>query len=144
MTECSRKSTAYELIIHDPALSSDTYAEDFLIGFFRTHAKAEQTAAYFLRNVKGFCDYPCTYSILEKSIVGMQTAEPDVVFMIQGWDTDENLDEFNIIESSCFVSEAEANAELERLKSAQPRAEWVVNRWRIDEAYWQEGFDRVE
>ena len=64
--------------------------------------------------------------------------------MIQGWDTDENLDEINIIESPCFVSEAQANAELKRLKSAQPRAEWVVNRWEIDRADWQEGFERVD
>ena len=66
------------------------------------------------------------------------------MFMIQGWDTDENQDEINVIESPCFVSEAEAKAEHERMKSAQPRAEWVINRWEIDQAHWQEGFERVE
>lgn len=143
MTEHSRKSTVYELIIHDPALSNENHSEDFMIGLFRTRSKAEQTAAFYLQNIKGFCDYPCTYSIFEKAIVDAQTTEPDVVFMIQGWDTDENQDEINVIESPCFVSEAEARAELERMKSAQPRAEWVVNRWQIDEAHWQEGFERV-
>ena len=143
MNERIRKSTVYELIIHDPELSREDYSEDFMIGLFRIRSKAEQTAAFYLQNIKGFCEYPCTYSILEKSIVDMQTAEPDEVFLVQGWDTDENQDEINVIESSCFVSEAEAKAELERMKSAQPRAEWVINRWEIDQAHWQEGLERV-
>ena len=98
---------------------------------------------FYLKNVKGFCEYPCTYSILEKAIADAQTAEPDEVFMVFGWDTDENLDEINVIESPCFGSEVQAKAELERLKSAQPRAEWVVNCWKIDQTHWQEGFERV-
>ena len=140
----SEKSTVYELIIHDPALSNENHSEDFMIGLFRTRSKAEQTAAFYLQNIRGFCEYPCTYSILEKSIVGEQDGEPDEVFLVQGWDTDENQDEINMIESPCFVSEEEARAGLERLKSAQPRAEWVINRWKIDQAHWQEGFERVE
>ena len=140
----SENSTVYELIIHDPALSNENHSEDFMIGLFRTRSKAEQTAAFYLQNIRGFCEYPCTYSILEKSIVGEQDGEPDEVFLVQGWDTDENLDEINLIDSPCFTSEAQANVELERLKSAQPRAEWVINRWKIDQAHWQEGFERVE
>lgn len=140
----SEKSTVYELIIHDPALSNENHSEDFMIGLFRTRSKAEQTAAFYLQNIRGFCEYPCTCSILEKSIVGEQDGEPDEVFLVQGWDTDENLDEINLIDSPCFTSEAQANVELERLKSAQPRAEWVINRWKIDQAHWQEGFERVE
>ena len=144
MNERIRKSTVYELIIHDPELSREDYSEDFMIGLFRTRLLAEKTAAFYLQNVKGFCDYPCTCSVHEKSIVGAQDGEPGIVFMIQGWDTDENQDESNVIESPCFVSEAEARAELERMKSAQPRAEWVINRWEVDRTHWQEGFERVE
>ena len=55
----------------------------------------------------------------------------------------ENMDEINIVESSCLVSEAHGNAELERVKIVQPRDEWIINRWRIDETHWQEGFERV-
>lgn len=144
MTKCSGENTVYELTIHDPALSNETHSEDFMIGLFRSRSLAEETAAFYLQNVKGFCDYPCTCSILEKPIVDMQTAAPDEVFMVLGWDTDENLDEINVIESPCFVSEAQANGELDRLKSTQPRAEWVVNRWKINQAHWQEGFERVD
>ena len=59
MNERIRKNTVYELIIHDPALSHDNYSEDFMIGLFRTRLLAEKTAAFYLQNVKGFCDYPC-------------------------------------------------------------------------------------
>ena len=55
----------------------------------------------------------------------------------------DSLSGFVIVESSCFVSEAHANAELERMKIVQPRDEWIINRWRIDETHWQEGFERV-
>jgi hypothetical protein len=68
---------------------------------------------------------------------------PDEVFMVHGWDMNENMDEIDIVESSCFVSEAHANAELDRMKIVQPRDEWIINRWRIDETHWQEGFERV-
>ena len=104
---------------------------------------AEETAVHYLRHVRGFCEYPCTCSITEKEIMDAQDEIPDEVFVVQGWDTNENMDEINIVESSCFVSEAHANAELERTKIAQPRAEWIINRWRIDETHWQEGFERV-
>lgn len=143
MIENTRKSTVYQLIIHDAELSREDYSEDFMIGFFRTRSLAEQTAVRYLWSVRGFCEYPCTYSILEKVIADAQTAEPEEVFLVQGWDVDENLDEIHVIESPCFLSEAEAYAELERMRSTQPRAEWVVNRWRIDETHWQAGFERV-
>lgn len=139
-----RKNVVYELIMHDPEMSSENYSEDFIIGFFRTRNRAEETAVYYLRHVRGFCEYSCTYSITKKKISDAQDEIPDEVFMVQGWDTDENMDEINIVESACFVSEAHANAEFERMKIAQPRAEWMINRWKIDQAQWQEGFERVE
>ena len=115
-----------------------------MIEIFRTRTMAEETAVHYLRHVRGFCEYPCTCSITEKEIMDAQDEIPDEVFVVQGWDTNENMDEINIVESSCFVSEAHANAELERMKIAQPRAEWIINRWKIDQAQWQEGFERGE
>ena len=78
-------------------------------------------------------------------VIGTVSADeiPDEVFMVHGWDMNENMDEIDIVESSCFVSEAHANAELDRMKIVQPRDEWIINRWRIDETHWQEGFERV-
>ena len=139
-----RKNVVYELIMHDPEMSSKNYSEDFMIGFFRTRAMAEETATHYLRHVKGFCEYPCTYSITKKKIADAQDEIPAEVYMVQGWDINENMDEINIVESACFVSEAHTNAELERMKIAQPCTEWIINRWKIGQAQWQEGFERVE
>ncbi len=138
-----QKNVVYELVMHDPELSGENYTEDFMIGIFRTRTMAEETAAHYLRHVRGFCEYPCTYIITEKEIMDAQDEIPDEVFMVHGWDMNENMDEIDIVESSCFVSEAHANAELDRMKIVQPRDEWIINRWRIDETHWQEGFERV-
>lgn len=64
--------------------------------------------------------------------------------MVQGWNVDENMDEIHIVESPCFVSQVRANIELEQMRITQPRTEWTVNPWRLDEALWQEGFERVK
>ena len=62
-----QKNVVYELVLHDTELSGENYAEDFMIGIFHTRTMAEETAAYYLRHVRGFCEYPCTCSITEKS-----------------------------------------------------------------------------
>lgn len=54
----------------DPELSYDNFSEDFHIGLFETETQAEDTAQYYLENVKGFCDFPCTYRIVKKEVVG--------------------------------------------------------------------------
>ena len=54
------------LILTDPELSYENHFEDFFIGFFATRQKAEETARYYLGNLPGFCDYPCTYRIEKK------------------------------------------------------------------------------
>ncbi len=141
---CTGKNVVYALVIHDPALSHENYSQDFMIGLFRTRFKAEETAAFYLRCVRGFSDYPCTCSITEKEILDGQSVDPDEVFMVQGWNVDENMDEIHIVESPCFVSQVRANIELEQMRITQPRTEWTVNPWRLDEALWQEGFERVK
>lgn len=58
-----RRFMLYQLILTDPELSYDSYSEDFYIGLFETEKQAEDTAQYYLKNIKGFCDFPCTYRI---------------------------------------------------------------------------------
>lgn len=91
--------------------------------------------------MKGFCDYPCTYEIHERAVYG-ENPEIDDVFMAVGWNTNENDDETDIIESPCFGSESQARAALEQMKKDYPRAEWTVDRRRLDRAEWSEGFIR--
>lgn len=57
--------TLYNLIFTDDELD-----ERFNIGFFSTREKAEDTARYYLRSVRGFCEYCCSYSITEKNVAG--------------------------------------------------------------------------
>ena len=131
----------YQLIITDLELSYDSHMESFNIGLFRSREEAERTAAFYLSRVKGFCDYPCTYEIHERVVYG-ESLEINDVFIAVGWDTNENDDEIDIIESPCFVSESQACAALQQMKKDYPRAEWAVDRWRLDRAEWSEGFIR--
>ena len=101
----------YQLIMIDNQLSYDDYTEAFLVGFFSSREKAEITGKRYLSEVSGFKDYDCTYQILEKSVLDAD-ALPEQIYFIQGWNVNQNLDEINLIESECFVSESLAEAEI--------------------------------
>lgn len=133
----------YRLIMTDSELSYDDYKEEFDIGVFETEKQAIETAKYYLANVQGFCDYPCTYRIEYKKISDCIDHKPDTVWIIQGWNTNDNLDEIDIIESSFFLTEDKANQELEKMKMVNKRTEWAVSRWKIGELKWRDGFIRV-
>ena len=60
----------YLLVLTDPELSYDNYSEDFYIGLFETEQQAEDIAKHYLKNIKGFCDFPCTYRIVKKDVIG--------------------------------------------------------------------------
>lgn len=106
----------YQLILTDPGLSYDNFSEDFHIGLFETERQAEDTALYYLKNIKGFCDFPCTYRIVKKEVVGgFNNSNPDFIWMVQGWNLNENLDEIDIIESPGFLTEQQAGSELQVL-----------------------------
>ncbi|MDE5770778.1 MAG: hypothetical protein K2I06_03965 [Ruminococcus sp.] len=131
----------YFLILTDTELSYDNYSEDFAIGFFDSMDKAEKTAEYYLNNVTGFCKFPCTYRIIEKNLIGSEKNLKGI-YIVQGWNINENLDEVDIIESQCFASECDALSELEIMKEKYPRDEWAFNYWTIGETEWKEGFCR--
>lgn len=60
----------YLLVLCDDELSYDNYNEEFCIGIFSSREKAEAVAQHYLRNVEGFKDYPCSYRIEEKKVLG--------------------------------------------------------------------------
>ena len=134
----------YMLIITDSELSYENHSEDFCIGIFRTEKQAEETARFYLKNVRGFCDFPCTYRIVGKELIDHPNhMMSDIVWTVQGWNQNENLDETDIIESPCFVTKEQADAELQVMKKQYQRMEWTVNRWKIGECNWREGFVRT-
>lgn len=124
--------TLYNLIFTDNELD-----ERFNIGFFSTSEKAEQTAQYYKRNVRGFCEYDCSYSITEKNVVG--NAKSGSVFIVYGW----NEYDRDVVESDCFATEPLARRSLAEMKSVHIREEWCVDCYYIDECKWTDGFVRV-
>lgn len=134
----------YMLILTDEELSYENYSEDFYIGLFETEKQAEETAQYYLENIKGFCDFPCTYHIVKKEVFdNFNSRRPDFVWIVQGWNINENFDEIDIIESSCFLTEEQANLELQILKKKYQRTEWTLNRSKIGALEWHDGFVRM-
>ena len=118
------KAEVFKLVFYDMSLSYENYKEEFMIGLFSTFAKANQTAKHYQRNIQGFSDYPCDYLIIPKNVIGT-TNNIRKVFMVEGWNVNENLDEIDIIESDCFTDENTAK------------------RYTIDECLWKDGFVRV-
>lgn len=135
--------TVYALTITDTELSYDDHSEDFGIGIFSTRQLAEDTAQDYLRNVPGFCEYPCTYRIEEKTIVDAQGELPAFVWMASGWNVNRHQDEVEIVESECFASEGAVRLAFEAMKERFCRTEWVLDCIQIDRREWQEGFCRV-
>lgn len=135
----------YFLTLTDTELSYGDYSEAFCIGLFFSEAEARRVAAYYLKNVKGFCEHPCTYRIKRKKIIGMLpcTNDPVCVWMVTGWNTNADLDEINIVESECYADESQAYEALDEMKSKYPRSEWAVNRLDIGKCDWEAGFSRA-
>ena len=133
----------YKLTFYDLELSYDDYKEGFVIGIFSSFSKAEQTAKYCLRNVEGFKDYPCDYQIEIKDIIGTADTNLKEVYIIEGWNVNENLNETDIIESDCFTDKKSAECELENMKQKYSRCEWALNKYAIDKCEWTDGFVRV-
>ena len=133
----------YKLTFYDLELSYNDYKEGFAIGTFSSSEKAEQTAEYYIRNVNGFKDYPCEYKIEAKNIVGVADENLKEIYIIEGWNINENLDEIDIVESDCFTDETSAENALEIMKQKYSRCEWIINEHKINECQWSEGFDRI-
>ena len=127
----------YSLILTDPELSYENHSEDFFIGIFVTRQKAEETACYYLGNLPRFCDYSCTYRIEEKEVVdNSDNAMPVSVWIVQGWNVNDNFDEIDILESECFLTEERAKAELKMMKETSARSEWNIDRLTVGECHW--------
>lgn len=133
----------YVLVLTDSEMSYEGHSENFTIGIFNTKEQAEETALYYLKNVRGFCDFPFTYHIIEKNVSIPDTITQDEVWIVQGWNVNGNSDEIDIIESPCFLTETEAKLELQRMRDTYQRTEWTVDCWRIGELNWREGFVRI-
>ena len=132
----------YQLTIIDPELSHDSYEEAFSIGLYPSREEAEAVAADMLAHVPGFRDHPCTSRITEKEVFGTAGNKLREVFLVLGWNTNEDLDEIDLVESDCFPSLTQANAALAELQARHRRSAWTIQHRTVGKADWSEGFVR--
>lgn len=114
--------------------------ERYGIGVFRSRGQAEETAKRYLREVRGFRDYYCEYSIRETELVGSRNT--DIVHTWYGWNVDEDENEIDLLSGLFYEDAAEAEAAMEAAKAANDRQEWTLSHFRIGKCEWPEGFIR--
>ena len=117
------------------------YQQGFFIGLFLTEEEAESVAARYSENIPGFKDYDCIYRVTTFPVVGGLNHLRQV-YRFEGWNTDEDLNETDIIISNCFADLDEAEKMLAQAKKSIVREEWVLNSHVIGKCDWEEGFVR--
>ncbi len=135
----------YALVLIDPELCDEHYEESFFIGIFRSEQEAKEVAELYLKEVPGFCEYPCRYRIAERETEqDFDGQKQENVWIVSGWNVNEHGDEIDLIESQCYSSEERAAMILQEMQDRHPRAEWSLDRYKIGELHWRDGFFRAE
>lgn len=116
--------------------------EGFFVGLFVSRKEAQQAAEHCLSAVPGFRDYPCTYEITEKPVIGAIDSSGQI-HMIWAWDENENGNEIGIWSSSCYGALSEAQRAMDAAKRRMKKQEWSLDTYRIGQCHWTEGFARV-
>lgn len=117
------------------------YEDSFFIGLFLTQAEAEIVAERYRKEVPGFKDYDCDYRIAAFPVIG-DADSIERVYRFIGWNTNEDLDEVDIIISSCFTARERAETEYQTAQEKYPREEWTLDCYTIGHCDWREGFVR--
>ena len=133
----------YGLMMIDEDSSYDDHIEAFNIGFFSSYEKAEKTARKYLAEVEGFKDYNVTYQITEKSLIACTGSLSEDIFIIYGWNENNEFDEVDVIESDCYINKNEAEQRLNELKTSYYRKEWCIDKFILNKCNWEEGFVKV-
>lgn len=136
-------TSVYNLTMIDIESSYDNHIEAFNIGFFSGYDKAEKTARRYLAEVEGFKDYNVIYQITEKRIIGRIDNSSKDIFIVYGWNENDEMDAIDVIESDCYENKNDAEQKLNELKASYSREEWCIDKYMIDECRWQEGFVKV-
>ena len=128
-------------LLYSLMISNDRL-EGFFIGLFESSEKARQVAEHYLSAIPGFRDYPCTYEITEKLVVGI-IGQSQKVHMIWGWDEDAEGAETDVWSSACYADEQNAQQALEEARRSMKKQEWSLDTYQIGQRHWTEGFARV-
>ena len=122
--------------------NDEDYEDGFHIGLFTTQEEAESVAARYTKEVPGFKDYDCISRVFAFSVIGGEDHTKQV-YRFLGWNINEDLDEVDILISSCFADRNKAEKALLLAKERTPREEWALNCHTIAQCDWAEGFVRV-
>lgn len=114
--------------------------ERYTIGLFRTKRDAEKTAKRYLKEVRGFRDYYCEYSIAEHELVGDAYSTHAHTYI--GWNADRFGNEFDIVSGLMYADMEAAEVAMEAVKDAYDRQEWALRQWEIGKCEWADGFIR--
>ena len=126
--------------------------EGFFIGLFESSEKARQVAEHYLSALPGFRDYPCTYEITEKLVVGI-IGQSQKVHMIWGWDEDAEGDETDVWSSACYADLSEAQRAMDEAKRRMNKQEWsliltrsasVTGQRALHESFIQDKSDKIK
>ena len=118
------------------------WQEGFFIGLFVSNEQAQKVAEHYLSAVPGFRDYPCTYEITEKQVIG-SISLTGKVHMIWSWDEDAEGDETDVWSSACYADFSEAQRAMDAVKRRMNKQEWSLDTYLIGQCHWTEGFVRV-
>lgn len=122
--------------------TEDAFGPGFHIGLFATREDAERMARHYRREVPGFKDYDCDYSITPIPIFG-DAENIGKVYCYLGWNVNDDLEEIDVLVSSCFLSRKQAEEAFQAAKQHVQRQEWVLNCYTVGQCNWAEGFERV-
>lgn len=128
----------YELEIQ--SFSNGEECERYGIGIFLSKKDALKTAKRYLKEVKGFRDYYCEYTIQEQELVGDHLN--GVVHTYQGWNVDEDGNEHDIVTGLMYTEIEAAEVAMESVKDTYDRQEWALLSWQVGKCEWTEGFER--
>lgn len=115
----------------------------FHIGFFATYQQAEDVALRYQKEVPGFKDYDCDYSIMGVPVFD-PTENVTEVYQIQGWNWSDDYEETDCLISSCFVSKDLAEETYAQMRTSTQRQEWALNRYVLGQCLWADGFVRTD
>ena len=65
------------------------------------------------------------------------------IYIIYGWNVNDDLDDIDVIESDCYLSMEEAESQQNEMKLRYDRKEWCTDKYIINACYWQEGFEKI-
>ena len=116
--------------------------ETFFIGLFESDAIARQTAERYRSAVPGFRDFPCTYHITEKQVIG-EINFSRKVYMIWGWDEDQEGRDVGVWSSDCYAERQEAERALAAVKQSMHKGEWSIDPYSVGQCRWAEGYVRI-